>query len=117
MNLTTSEAPNQPTPRLPLWRLIAGIAVLGGFAAVIGFLTPVYVDDFRLHRYVVSLPDAADETLQSEVLTRAHQLDLPVQPGDIHIVRTGGKPKIEMKYVVEMNLAVYPVDLHFPTIR
>ena len=45
----TSEA------KLPLWRLIAGIGVLAAFATVIGFLTPVYVDDLRLHSYVVSL--------------------------------------------------------------
>jgi hypothetical protein len=106
----------QETP-LPLWRLIAGLAVLGGFLAVIGFLTPVYIDDIRLHRYVVNLPPAPDETIRSEVLTRAHQLDLPVRPADIHILHTGEKTKIELKYVVQMNLGVYPVDLHFPTIR
>jgi hypothetical protein len=104
-------------PPLPLWRLISGIAVLGAFVAVLGFLTPVYIDDIRLHRYIVSLPAAPDETVRSEILARARQLDLPVKPGDIHIVRTGPKAKIELKYVVQMNLGVYPVDLHFPTIR
>jgi hypothetical protein len=42
---------------------------------------------------------------------------LPVKPTDIHIVRTAANAKIELKYVVEMNLLAYPVDLHFPTIR
>jgi hypothetical protein len=109
--------------RLPLWRLVLGIGVLGGFVAVIGFLTPVYVDDMRLHEYVVSLekaPDASvtpDETLRQEVVGRARQLDLPVRPQDIQIVHNGSKLKIGMRYVVEMNVVVYPVDLHFPTIR
>jgi hypothetical protein len=109
--------------KLPLWRRIAGIGVLGGFVAVIGLMTPVYVDDMRLHRYVVSLEDAPgtagtpDETILSEVVARAHELDLPVKPGDVHLVHSGGKLRIEMKYVVQMNLVAYPVDLHFPTIR
>jgi hypothetical protein len=110
-------------PKLPLWRLIAGIGVLGAFATIVGFLTPVYVDDLRLHSYVVSLekaPDpgpAADETVRTEVLTRAHELDLPVKPNDIQLVHTNGKLKIDMRYVVDVNLVLYPVDLHFPTIR
>jgi len=108
---------------LPLWRLIAGIGVLAAFATVIGFLTPVYVDDLRLHSYVVSLekaPDpgpASDETVRAEVLTRARELDLPVKPNDIQFAHANGKLKIEMKYVVDVNLVLYPVDLHFPTIR
>jgi hypothetical protein len=108
---------------LPLWRLILGIGVLGAFVAIIGFLTPVYWDDLMLHRYVVSLetaPNAAtvpDETLRSEVLDRARGLNLPVRSSDIRIAHTGSKPKIEMRYVVEINLVAYPVDLHFPTIR
>jgi hypothetical protein len=111
---------NDKVRKLPLWRWIAGIGVLGGFAAVIGFLTPVYLDDMRLHQYVVSLqsaPNIPDATVQSEIVARAHELDLPVRPDDIHIVHNGSKIKIEMKYVVEVHLAVYPVDLHFPTIR
>jgi len=103
--------------KLPLWRLIAGLAVLGSFAGVIIFLTPVYLDDFRLYRYTRSLPNAPDETLIAEVVAKAHDLDLPVRPADIHITHPGGKTKIEFRYTVRMDLGVYPVDLHFPTIR
>jgi hypothetical protein len=109
------------TAKLPLWRLILGIAVLGAFATILGFLTPVYIDDLRLHEYVVSLEKsqaaAPDQTLVSEIVTRAQQLDLPVHPADIQVLHNGGKLKIGMRYVVEVNLALYPVDLHFPTIR
>jgi hypothetical protein len=108
------------SPKVPLWRLIAGIAVLGGFAAVIGLMTPVYFDDYRLHRYVQSLARStgtSDETLRAEVIARAHELDLPVHANDVHVVHTGGKTKVEMRYTVKMDIALYPVDLHFPTIR
>ena len=106
-----------PELRLPLWRRIAGFAVLGTFAAVIVFLTPVYLDDFRLYRYAKSLPDAPDETLTAEVVAKAHDLNLPVRPANIHITRAGGKARIELRYTVKMDLIAYPVDLHFPTLR
>ena len=111
------------TTELPLWRLILGLAVLGAFAAIILFLTPVYLDDFRLYRYTRSLASAAaapiqsDETLIAEVVTKAHALDLPVKPADIHILHEGPKTKIRLRYTVEINLGIYPVDLHFPTFR
>jgi hypothetical protein len=106
--------------KLPLWRLIAGIAVLSSFVAVIGFLTPVYLDDYRLHRYVQSVAASSgilDEMMRAEVIAHAHELDLPVRPNDVHIIHAGGKTKIEMRYTVKMDLVFYPVDLHFPTIR
>lgn len=109
------------TNKLPLWRLIAGLAVLGAFAAAIAAMTPVYLDDFSLYRYIRSLPDASpaasDATLIAEILTKAHALNLPVKSGDIHISHTGPKRKIELRYTVRMDLLIYPVDLHFPTIR
>jgi hypothetical protein len=105
------------TNKLPLWRLIAGLAVLGSFAAVLVFLTPVYIDDLRLYRYTHSLTEAPDDTLIAEVVTKAHALDLPVKPTDIHIEHNGPKPKVEYRYTVKMDLLIYPVDLHFPTIR
>ena len=103
--------------KLPAWRLILGIAVLAGFAAIILFLTPVYLDDFRLYRYTRSLAPAPDDQLITEVVTKAHALDLPVKPADIHILHEGPKTKIQLRYTVEMSLGIYPVDLHFPTLR
>jgi len=105
------------TNKLPLWRLIAGIAVLASFAVVIAFLTPVYIDDFRLWIYDRSLPSAADDKLIAEVVSKARALDLPVKPADIHVLHEGSKTRIQLRYTVEMNLGIYPVDLHFPTLR
>jgi hypothetical protein len=104
--------------KLPLWRLIGGCAVLGSFVLIIALLAPVYIDNYRLNRYVRELaatPAAAaapDERLRDEVVDRAHQLDLPLLPGDIHVTREGGKPHLEMRYKVKMNFAIYQVDLH-----
>jgi hypothetical protein len=105
--------------KLPLWRLIAAVAVLGGMAAVLVALTPAYVDNLKLEGYVRELarqPNMAstpDEALRSQIVARAHQLTLPVAPGDIQITRSAGKVELQLKYAVAMDFALYQVDLHF----
>lgn len=101
--------------KLPLWRLIAALLVLGGLVAVLAALTPVYLDNFRLQR---SLRDfarhpAPDGTLRMQVLDRVRQLDLPVAADEIEIGHAGGKVQIQLKYAVEMIFPLYRVDLHF----
>jgi Domain of unknown function (DUF4845) len=105
-------------PKLPLWRLIAGLAVLALFAAVLIALAPVYIENYRLARYVHSLAAAPasqttpDESLRAQVIAEAHQLDLPVAPGDVHISHSGGRVQLQAAYRVQMNLSLYRVDLH-----
>jgi hypothetical protein len=116
----TAAVPADSAPlRLPLWRLIAAILVLAGMAGVLLALAPVYLEDLQLLRYVRSLAHSAnaaslsDDALRSAVLTRARQLDLPVESGDIRISHTDGKLQLEMKYAVQMDFPLYQVDLHF----
>jgi hypothetical protein len=102
--------------KLPLWRLIAGILVLLGMAGILAALAPVYFEDYQLRQYIRSLvktPATPDDALRAAVLTRARQLDLPVQPGDIQITRPNGKLELQMKYAVQMDFPLYQVDLHF----
>jgi hypothetical protein len=107
------------TAALPLWRLIAGIAVLACFLGVIAALAPLYIDNFRLGRYVRALAAGAnaattlDEMLRAQVLARAGQLDLPVQPADVLVTHHGGQLQLQVNYRVRTDLALYPVDLHF----
>lgn len=101
--------------KLPFWRLVAGLFVFGSLVSVLIALTPIYFDNYQLQRYLrnVTRHPAADETLRSEILRRARQLDLPVTGGDIQIGHAGGKVQVQMKYAVEMALPLYRVDLHF----
>jgi hypothetical protein len=102
--------------KLPLWRLIAAILVLAAMAGVLLTLAPVYSEDYQLRQYVRSLvrtPNTSDETLRAEVLARARQLDLPVEPGDVQISHPDGKLQLQLKYAVQMDFPLYQVDLHF----
>jgi len=105
--------------KLPVWRLIAALFVFGSMIAVVVALAPVYIGNLRLQRYlrdVTRHPGVAstpDETLRSQVLLRARQLDLPIAASDVQIAHAGGKVQIQMKYAVQMTLPLYRVDLHF----
>jgi hypothetical protein len=102
--------------KLPLWRLIAAILVLLGMAGVLLALAPVYLEDYRLRQYVRSLTRGAamqDEALRSAILARARQLDLPVDPGNVLITHPDGKLHLQLDYKVQMDFALYQVDIHF----
>ena len=110
--------PNAPQ-KLPLWRMIAALLVLGLMITILATLAPVYFEDYRLRRYVIDLahsPNAAtmpDETLRSQVLAEARKLDLPVEANDVSITHGQGGIELQIKYAVQMDFPLYQVDLHF----
>jgi Domain of unknown function (DUF4845) len=104
--------------KLPLWRLLLALLVLGSMAAILIMLMPVYFENYQLGQYVRQLarnPGAPDENLRAAIVTRAHQLDLPVQPDDVQITRSGGKLQVHTKYAVQIDFPLYQVDLHLGT--
>jgi hypothetical protein len=105
-------------PRLPLWRLITGLAVLATLAVLLVVAAIVYVDNFRLHRFVdtfVAQPASlalSDLELRKSILERAKELDLPVVGGDIGVSRVNGRPHVKIArfgvqtYLVRMDLRI-----------
>jgi hypothetical protein len=99
------------TAKLPLWRLIAGIAVLAALAGLLVTAGLVYVDNFLLDRYMRALAQQpasiaqSDAALTSRILDRAKELDLPVHASDIGITRPDGRPHIRIaRYGVQTYL-------------
>jgi hypothetical protein len=105
--------------KLPLWRLIAGLAVFGIMAAVLATLAPIYFDDFRLQNWARSWAKSAeaagqdDARVKSAIVRHARELDLPVSPAAIAVSHSDGHMRLEWKYAVEVHLPLYQVDLHF----
>ena len=102
--------------KLPWWRLILAVLVLGVMAAVLLSLAPVYFENYQLGQFVKQLArggNAPDDSLRAAVLKRARELDLPVDAGDVAITHSEGKSGIETKYKVQMDFLLYQVDLHF----
>jgi hypothetical protein len=100
-------------------RLIAGVAVLLILAAIAIVLIPHYARNFRLERYVNELVDdpatssLAPEVIRGHVVNRAAALGLPVHNEDVQVKQVHNAIRIDVLYVVHVDVASYTVDLHF----
>ena len=100
-------------------RKIAGITVLVIFGAIGIVLIPPYVENWKLQRYVNELVDdpgtaaLQPEVIRAKVVSRAASLGLPVRDGDVQITRVLDAVRINVLYLVHVDVAGYSVDLHF----
>jgi hypothetical protein len=105
------------TARAP--RLIAGAAVLLILIGLGILLIPPYASNWKLQSYVNALADDAstskrtEESVRTQVLSEATALGLPVSGDDVHVVISQGTVKIDVLYMVQVNVVGYAVDLHF----
>jgi len=105
---------------VPLWRKAAGVAILAALLFFLAMFAPIYFHNFVLRNYVESLTrsvenrQASDDVLRSEVVDKAHELNLPsVTAGDVHVLRSADELRIEVQYRVPVTLPGYTVMLHF----
>jgi hypothetical protein len=108
-----------PVRRVARWRIAAGVAVLAALAWFIALFAPIYFHNMELQRYVAEVAlrpenhDRPDDLLRSWVIEKAALLELPVRSDNIRIDRTGGRVRIDVRYIVRVDLPGYTVDLHF----
>jgi hypothetical protein len=101
------------------WRLAGGVAVLIVLAAVAVLLVPPYYQNWKLQRYLDTLAEdpalsgKPPEAVRASILNRAAELGLPVHSDDVRVTRPDGALRIEVLYIVKIDLPVYTVDLHF----
>jgi len=101
------------------WRVAAGIAVLVLLALVGLRLLPPYLENLRFQQYLNSLvaePASASvpiDQLTARIVAKSTSLAIPVTSQDVHIIRTESEFKIEVLYLVHIDLLAYTVDLHF----
>lgn len=101
------------------WRQAAGLAVLAILVFLGIRLTPIYFHNRELQQFVddvthrPGVQSNSDDVLRSWILSKAAELDLPVVADNVHIERSADGVRIEVRYVVRVNLPLYTVDLHF----
>lgn len=104
---------------VPRWRIAAGVAVLLILLGMVARFTPIYLHNLQLQSYVASVTQSAsnspslDDPLRSEILDKAHALNLPVTADDVHITHTADGVRVDVRYFVTVNLPGYTVRLHF----
>ena len=105
--------------RVATWRVAAGVLVLAALGFFASVLTPIYVRNFEFREFVSSVThnvesqSRSDESLQRTVLAKASSLSLPVTASNVQISRPGGSVRIDVRYVVQVDLPGYTVELHF----
>ncbi len=101
------------------WRIAAAVVVLAGLLFFIGRFAPIYFRNLQFQSFVsetaqrVENQTKPDDVLRGWVLDKARQLDLPVQEGDVHIIRLPEGMRIDVRYLVRVDLPGYTVNLHF----
>jgi hypothetical protein len=107
-----------PSPN-KLARLIAGAALVLILIILGVLLIPPYAANWRLQSYVNDLADdpatahLPAEAVRARVLNQAADLGLPVHGDDVQVGVTQGAVKIDVLYIVHVDIAGYTVDLHF----
>jgi len=105
--------------RVPRWRIALAIVILAGLAGFLALFAPIYFRNQRLQSYVsgvtqnVESANKSDDALRTQVLDKAHELELPVAADNVHIRRSADRLNIDVRYFVRVDLPGYTVDLHF----
>ena len=104
---------------LARWRIVAALAVVAGLAVFGVEVGPIYIHNLQLQSFVGTLTarpenlSQGDDALRQQVLKRAQALDLPVRGENVQIARREGSVRIDVRYIVRVDLPGYTVDLHF----
>jgi len=101
------------------WRWVAGTVVL---VALMGFgvlLIPHYRRNAEFERALEGVvrqqagQELPADVVRARVLDRAAALGLAVRAGQVRVRRTESGVRIDVRYAVPVDLALYTVDLHF----
>jgi len=101
------------------WRIATAAAVLAALVFFAVRLAPYYVRNYRFQQYIESVAQASgvasksDDLLRTLMVEKAADLDLPVKADNVQVKRTPDGLRIDIRYVVRVDLPVYTVDLHF----
>lgn len=83
------------------------------------FLLPIHLRNLELQRFVedtarrVENQAKPDDLLRVMVLEKAASLALPVKAQNVHVKRSADGLRIDVRYIVRVDLPLYTVDLHF----
>lgn len=97
------------------WRVAAGVGVLVVLVLIAFALVPAYLQNIQLQRYLDGAVErnSSPDALVADVVNKAAQLGLPVRAGDVKVTRAGSALRVDIIYIIRVDLPLYTVDLHF----
>ncbi|MCP5117466.1 MAG: DUF4845 domain-containing protein [bacterium] len=100
-------------------RKAAGITILVALAATVVLLAPAYYRNLQLEgslERLVAQEDVgqrSDDELRAAIASQARALGIPIDTTQVRVDRALGPLRIEVRYIVQVDLEIYTVDLHF----
>ncbi len=95
-----------------LWLLLFAIGALIAWKAV-----PVKVQSAELYDYMVELTkfaaSSSAENLKKQIVTKATELDLPLDKDDVEVRKTADRIQLEANYTVPLEFPGYTYEWNF----
>jgi hypothetical protein len=82
-------------------------------------LLPPYIDNYRMQDYLSGITRNAtynrmtEDDIRKDVLAEARQLDIPIEPNQVRVERSGPSVSVAIQYTVTVDLLVKQIDLEF----
>ena len=101
---------------MPLSRKIAGVVVLIALGAIGAVLLIPYSKNFQFQNGLDDIVSGATNAtaLQAATVDKAASLGIPLKASDVKVIPTAnGGFKVDVVYLVRVDVGFYAVDLHF----
>ncbi len=99
---------------------LLGLCILGSALYAAWLVFPVYFANYQLEdamdsaaRFGYMDRSKTDQDIRDSVLKEARSLNIPIQPEQIQVQRTGTELLVWGDYTVHVDMPVHPFDLHF----
>ena len=100
-------------------KALIGVALVVGGAYYGYLLLPVYFANYQLQDYIESearintYTNKTEQDIKDGLMKQARNMDIPLQPESIIVLRGTGELQISCSYSVHVDLPGYPLDLKF----
>ena len=101
---------------MPLSRKFAGVAVILALAVIGAVLLIPYGKNFQFQNSLDDIVSSATNAnaLQAAAVDKAASIGIPLKASDVKVIPTpNGGFKVDVVYLVRVDVGFYAVDLHF----
>lgn len=100
-------------------KTLLSVALIGFGFYVAWLLVPVYFSSYQFQDLMDSEAKLSaystkpEAEIEESLMKKAKDLDLPIEPNHIHVIRNGNEVSITADYTVHVDIPFHPVDLTF----